>query len=146
MGDLEEISNDVTSSPESDDNDRILDEHEKMEKSKILYANKYQKFVDWRKTHLNTNSSTEDVLLEYFKCLSEKSLPSTLYSVYSILRKLILQEEQIDITSYFELKKFLSTNAKGFKSRKTEYFTAKNICDFINNAPDEKYLASKVKF
>lgn len=113
-------------------------------KSKIRYLTKYKSFCEWRTKKFNTNVATEDMMLNYFKELAEKSQPSTLYSVYSLLKTMLLQAEKTDISTYAELKKFLSTKSKGFKSKKAEHLTAQNVSDFVKFAPNKKYLASKV--
>lgn len=35
-------------------------------------------------------------------------------------------------------------NSAGLEQKKTSFLTAQNICDFIKNAPNKKYLAIKV--
>lgn len=147
MSDSEEISDDNSLSSASCDDDSKEDPDSGLvsDKSKGNYNSRYRLFVEWRKKYSNTNDLTEDVLLAYFKELSDKNyLPSTLWSIYSILKTMLKEKENFDITGYLNLNDFLKEKSRGFKSKKALHLTAKNVSDFLNNAPDYDYLASKV--
>lgn len=148
MGDLEEIDGDNSSSPESEEENEPEDEPNLdtlPEKSKLQYLSRYKNFDEWRKKNLNTSASTENVLLSFFEEMSKDHLPSSLWSTYSILKTMLRLQEQLDITPYKKLYNFVKEKVRGFKSKKAEHLTAKNVSDFINNADDDDYLIHKVR-
>ncbi|XP_012258559.2 uncharacterized protein LOC105687471 [Athalia rosae] len=112
-------------------------------KSRTRYESIYDKFVEWRKKK-NTTSFSENVLMTYFNELSKTLKPSTLWSQYSMLKSTIISRDDIDISSYTNLTAFLKRQATGFKSKKSKVLTSHDVEEFLNKAPDMKYLATKV--
>lgn len=108
-----------------------------------VYMNKYKAFVDWR-SGIGFNTTNEKILLDYFAKLSTSYSPSTLYCIYYMLKTVLKEKEQIDISSFEQLNLFLKQKCDRHEPKRIERLTAKNIRDFINSAPDEKYLATKV--
>lgn len=53
-------------------------------------------------------------------------------------------KNNINIDEYAKLKSLLKRKSGGFKSKKSRVFSAKNVEDFLNTAPDNQYLATKV--
>lgn len=45
-----------------------------------------------------------------------------------------------------KLKAFLKTKSLGYKAKKFKVFTQEEVSKFITEAPDETYLAAKVRF
>lgn len=113
------------------------------EKSKEKYLCAYNKFLEWQKKK-NTRSFSENVFLAYFSELSKTCKPSTLWSCYSMLRSVISTKENINMKNYTKLIAFLKKQSVGFKSKKSKVFSSENIEKFLNEAPDEIYLAAKV--
>lgn len=92
--------------------------------------------------------ANEKVLVDYFEELSNKYAPSTLWVCYSMLKAMLSKKEGVNIEKYSELLKFIKnkqslSNAKP-RDKNAGVLKVQNVYDFINNAPDEKYLAAKV--
>lgn len=51
----------------------------------------------------------------------------------------------MNIGEYKQLAAFLSKNSKGFKSKKSKILEPEQIDLFLKQAPDNKYLAMKVR-
>lgn len=113
-------------------------------KSRERYELAYQKFMEWRLKN-NIQSFSENVMLAYFQELSEKMKPSSLWAFYSMLRTTININNNVNIATYSKLIILLKRKSDGFKSKKSKVLTAKNINDFLENAPDSQYLLMKVR-
>lgn len=113
------------------------------EKSKNQYNAVYVKFIEWKTLH-NAKTFSETVLMAYFQELSETYRPSTLWSKYSMLKAVIKLKHDIDIKTYTRLTAFLKRQSAGFQSKKSKVLTAEQIETFINEAPDQQHLATKV--
>lgn len=115
--------------------------------NKARFVKTYKDFIKWRET-MKLESTTESVLLNYFEHLSSIELPTVLQNIHSMLKTMLILEEGLDINQCATVNLFLENLARKKISletlRKNAIFTSKNISDFINNAPDEKYLATKV--
>ena len=59
------------------------------ETSRIRYLQQYEKFIQWQRSQ-ETTSISENVLLAYFLELSERYVPTTLWSYYSMLHSTFL--------------------------------------------------------
>lgn len=131
--------------PDSMDTAKYASESLLPSKSRERYETTYQKFMDWRLEN-NTNSFSENVLLAYFQELSNQMKPTTLWSIYSMLRTTLNIYNNLNITAYAKLTDFLKSNSYGFKSRKSKILSSKQIDEFLKNAPDKEYLFMKVIF
>lgn len=114
-------------------------------KSREQYERAYKLFTDWRKDS-KTDSLSENVLLAYFQHLSARLKPSSLWSIYSMLRSTINVKNNTDISKYKRLCAFLKRTADGYKPKKSKILTPQQIKEFISTAPDEKYLFTKVNY
>ncbi|XP_044260682.1 uncharacterized protein LOC123008751 [Tribolium madens] len=114
------------------------------EKSKKRYETTYKLFKDWCLTKNNAPVS-ESLLLTYFQ---EKGSilksPSSKWCEYSILKTTIFINENIDISKYLKLRAFLKRQNAGYKPKKSNTFSRETINQFLEQAPDEKYLLMKV--
>lgn len=113
-------------------------------KSRQIYMKTYDKFLSWRKEK-QVNTFTESVLLSYFDELSKKLQPSTLWSVYSMLKATLQMKHNVNVQSYTKLTALLKRLSSGHKCKKSKVLTANNVETFLNTAPDDKYLATKVR-
>lgn len=113
-------------------------------KSRERYETVYRKFMEWRLRN-NIKSFSENVMLAYFQELSEKIKPSSLWAFYSMLRTTINMNHNVNIATYSKLIILLKRKSDGFRSKKSKVLTAKNINDFLENAPDSQYLFIKVR-
>lgn len=113
------------------------------EKSTDRYLQAYQNFMLW-KTSKNANSFSESVFLAYFMELSQKYKSSSLWCYYSMLKSTVKTKHGIDIKSYSNLLAFLKRRSSGHVSKKSKVFSADNVKKFLKEAPDCRYLATKV--
>ena len=62
-----------------------------------------------------------------------------------MLKSTIKVKNGIDIGQYHRLTAYLKRNATVYEAKKSEILTKQQICDFLVKAPDEIYLAIKVR-
>ena len=115
-------------------------------KSKDRYVQAYNAFVEWQVANNVKNLFSESVLLAYFQEQSKKYCPSTLWSMYSMLRSIIHLRHKVNIKNYAQLLSFLSNSSKGYKPVKAKIFTDDEIARFLDKAtPDSEWLLHKVR-
>lgn len=114
------------------------------DKSKILYVKSYNKFKSWRKNVAKTNSFKEDVILVYFRHLSNHYSATSLWAFFSMLKTCIITFHQIDIGAYKRVILFLKKCMAQHVVKKSAVFTREHIVTFLNEASDAEYLDSKV--
>ncbi|KAJ6650165.1 hypothetical protein Bhyg_05410 [Pseudolycoriella hygida] len=112
------------------------------EKSSKRYDETYNRFIDWRKQQ-GTESFVEEVFLAYFEDKSQHYAPSTLWSIYSMLKSKMIANHNIDISRYSRLLTFVKTKNVGFQSKQTSVFTPEEIKKFLLEAPDSEFLVIK---
>lgn len=122
---------------------RITTENLLPAKSKKVYESVYKSFMEWRDSK-KTSSFSENVILAYFGELSEKYKASSLWTHYSMLRSTLEIHHNIKLDTYGKLRAFLKRKSDGYKAKKAKTFTPEQINSFIQNADDQKYLATKV--
>ena len=113
------------------------------EKSKKFYELTYRKFMKWRERK-QCRSFNEDVFGAYFGELAKDKKPSTLWAQYSMLRAMLVNKNNIDISKYLNLRAFLKRKSDGYHPKKSNTFSKEQIIKFINEAPDHVYLLTKV--
>lgn len=112
-------------------------------KSKLVYLSTYEKFCTWQQSK-NCSSISEKLLMAYFEEISKTKASSTLWSTYSMLKKTIRQYNNVDIKTYSNLIDLLKVEGKGFQPKKSKVLSADDINKFLTDAPDKKYLSTKV--
>ncbi|XP_063544508.1 uncharacterized protein LOC134752749 isoform X2 [Cydia strobilella] len=112
-------------------------------KSKDRYIYAYENFITWRKDK-NTDSLNEDVMLSYFEEMSAKYKPSTLWAMYSMLKCGLKRNHDICMENYRRVVALLRNLNKGYVCKKLKALSIENVEKFIDEAPDDKYLATKV--
>lgn len=150
-----DVDNLVSSDDESADEEEIRKSFEararEIEKetvpprSKNKYVNCYETLVGWQKQQ-KTTSFDENVLLVYFKELSEKYSPGTLWPKWSMLKSILRIRHEININNYVTLKAFLRQKTRNYKPKQAATFSYEEIHRFLDEAPDFIYLALKVRF
>ncbi|XP_051158529.1 uncharacterized protein LOC127279911 [Leptopilina boulardi] len=83
--------------------------------------------------------------MAYFSHLSNrmKIKASTLWSIYSMLKSSLKSKNDINIENYSKLTVFLKNQSKGYRLKKSKILSNDEIEKFINEAPDQEYLAKK---
>ena len=114
-------------------------------KSTKRYEQQYKEFCKWKMKY-NTTLISENVLLAYFKELSTKRAPNTLWSTWSMLRTMLITRENINIKSFTQLKSFLTTTSRGYEPNKAKVFTDNQLDEFLEKAPNATYLVHKASF
>lgn len=129
--------------PETSNTPKIINENLLPSKSKQRYIATYDSFVQW-KINKKANTFSEDVFLAYFGELAEKYKPSSLWAIYSMLKTTLMTKHCVNIKNYANLMAFLRKKSDGFISKKSKVLSAEHVEKFLNDAPDAKYLATKV--
>lgn len=83
-------------------------------------------------------------LIVYFKELTKRLTPSTIWGTWSTLKKTLNTRENIDFSKFQNLKSLVKGNSKGHKSKKSLVLKWDEIMKFMNDAPDKKHLDEKV--
>jgi integrase len=114
-------------------------------KSRKVYDFTYRRFLKWAEQQKASHYS-ENVLLTYFNHLSnnEHLKSSTLWSHYSMLKAELNINHNIRLGKYTKLLAFLKRKNAGYKPKKTKILSKQQVDNFLHNAPNEKYLATKV--
>lgn len=114
------------------------------EKSKKRYEIVYMDFMDWR-SRKNIASFNENVCLHYFKDLAETYTPSSMWTRYSMLRSTLSLNHNINLETYSKLREFLKCKSEGYEGKKMKAFSPEEVSKFLDEAPDDTYLAAKVE-
>ncbi|KAJ8911546.1 hypothetical protein NQ315_012799 [Exocentrus adspersus] len=112
-------------------------------KSKEVYSSEYEKFINWM-TENCVEHISETVLLGYFSDLSENFSPSSLWSKYSMVKKTLMVNKNINIANYHKLIEYLKQGSKGYQPKKSKTLSRENVLKFIHEAPNETFLMKKV--
>lgn len=114
-------------------------------KSAERYMLVYDTYQKWKQENKKALSPCDESnLIVYFKSLSAKLSPSTLWSVFSMLKSTLCARDNIDITKFQKLKGLIKNNSKGHKPKKSAVLTWDEVMEFLNNAPDYDHLIHKV--
>lgn len=112
-------------------------------KSRDRYLQTLNNFKNWA-DEKKVSNWTETVMLAYFQGLESSLASSTLWSTFSMLKATILAERNVDIGKYPKLVAFLKRKNEGYKAKKASVFTPQEIEQFLREAPDDNFLATKV--
>lgn len=147
---------DESSSDSSADEEDVLknfDEEAKLivqsetlpKKSSERYLLVYHAYKKWQEEHKNLlSNSDENNLIVYFNSLKARLKPPTLWSIWSMLRKTLNTNDNVDISNFLNLKSLIKNNAKGYKPKKSCVLKWDQIMKFMTEAQDQNYLATKV--
>ncbi|KAK4885055.1 hypothetical protein RN001_001326 [Aquatica leii] len=112
-------------------------------KSRAQYEKEFNKFQEW----CNGNKIkvvSENVMLSYFDIQQKKYKPSTLWSIYSMLKCCLNMYKDVDISKYNKLQALLKRTSAGYAPKKSKILEEEEINKFIQEADDRTYLAMKV--
>ncbi|KAL7299685.1 hypothetical protein TKK_0007442 [Trichogramma kaykai] len=114
-------------------------------KSSERYLLVYDAYKDWQKEHAKSLSNSEEKnLIVYFSELKLKLKPTTLWSIWSMLKKTLATRDDVNINNFITLKSLIKNNSKGYKPTKSAVLKWDEIKKFMNEAPDFVYLGTKV--
>ena len=89
-------------------------------------------------------SYSENVMLAYFTHLASKLKSSSLWAQYSMIKTELNVKYNVDIAKYNKWLAFLKQPDKGYRPKKSKVFTKKQFNDFLKEAPNQIYLATKM--
>ncbi|KAL1115076.1 hypothetical protein AAG570_007107 [Ranatra chinensis] len=112
-------------------------------KSKVLYESAYNDLIKWAGDNKVTRF-TESALLDYFGQLAKYYKGSTLWSKYSMLKKQLVAKHNVHLAIYYKLISFIKRTNSNYSPKKSRALTREQFDDFIDNAPDDDYLSTKV--
>ncbi|CAG5090893.1 Protein of unknown function [Cotesia congregata] len=114
-------------------------------KSSDRYLLVYNTYKKWREDNKNSlSSSEENNLIVYFEELKLKLKPPTLWSIWSMLKKTLNVNDDVNIGNFLNLKSLIKSNAKGYKPRKAFVLRWNQIIQFMKEASDQTFLVMKV--
>jgi hypothetical protein len=112
-------------------------------KSRKIYEKQYQSFLKWC-NEKNVEVYSENALLVYFNEKSKVFRSSTLWSHYSMLKAMLNNNHDIDISKFTKLISFLKRKNDDYKPKKSKILTSEQVDMFLTKAPDNEYLMTKV--
>uniref|UniRef100_A0ABD2WHR4 Uncharacterized protein n=1 Tax=Trichogramma kaykai TaxID=54128 RepID=A0ABD2WHR4_9HYME len=119
-------------------------------KSSERYLLVYDAYKDWQKEHAKSLSNSEEKnLIVYFSELKLKLKPTTLWSIWSMLKKTLATRDDVNINNFITLKSLIKNNSKGLlnllrEPTKSAVLKWDEIKKFMDEAPDFVYLGTKV--
>jgi integrase len=112
-------------------------------KSRIKYEKTYELFKSWCSSK-KVNNVTENVLIAYMSTRSKTLAPSTLWSIYSMLKTTLNVKENLDISRFNKLTAFLKQQNVGYKPKKSKILNKDEVKTFLLTAHDDVHLLHKV--
>jgi len=113
------------------------------EQSKGKYEAEYRKFCEWAEEK-GVKTFDEDVFLAYFLKLSTTYVPTSLWSIYSMLRSTMDVHRNIRLEHFTKLYSFIKRKNVGYNPKKARVFKASEVKQFLETALDEQWLVHKV--
>lgn len=115
------------------------------DKSADRYLKDYDKFNSWRVEN-QANSSSETVILAYLTYLHKTKTyaPTTMWSIFSKLTKIIQIKENTDISQCKQALAFLKKVNIGHTPKQSSMLAPEHVQKFFDEAPDKDYLLEKV--
>ena len=111
--------------------------------SKEIYDRWYMLFKIWQNTN-NLNNINEDNLFLYIDKISQKYAPSSLWTIYSCIKKKLLVEESIDISNYLKVIALLNVKNNEYLAKNATIFTREDVDNFLEKAGNDLYLREKL--
>lgn len=125
----------------------VVREQRLPEKSRDDYLKAYDDFLKWHKMkHVPDGYVTSNVVMAYFKDLSEAYAPSTMASRLSMLKATLMLKNQMAASIDWEpLEKWVYTKRDKWDAKKSAIFTRAQVDAFIS-LQDEHLLMKKIAF
>lgn len=102
-----------------------------------------EKFLKWAQEQ-SAYSYSENVMLAYFSHLAKTLKSSSLWARYSMIKAELNIKHNVQLAKYTKLLAFLKRQGEGYKPKKSKVFTKEQFDEFLHNAPNSIYLATKV--
>lgn len=134
MSDSEEI---ICTPPQLREAAESLEKDLLPKKSRARYDKVYDVFKSWCSQKGVKKAVSETIVLAYFSEIAKIKKPSTLWSIYSMLRTTLNIKDKVDISKFSKLLAFLKQQNLGYVSKKSSTFSSENIAAFLKNAPDD---------
>ena len=100
-------------------------------KSIDRYEHAYHQLETWKGEHsVPSDQFSETLFLGYFSHLSEHYASSTLWSIYSMLHRIVSVKTGVDIKSYARLHLFLKVKNTGHQAKKSARLHDKTLSGF----------------
>jgi integrase len=113
--------------------------------SRLKYERTLASFYSWKSEKgIHSSLVTENIVLAYLFELSTSYAPSTMWTLYSMLNKMVQLKEGVNISTFPKVLAFLKKGSSSYKSKKSAIFSRDHIEQFIRTADNEKYLHVKV--
>lgn len=115
-------------------------------KSKAKYEKAYSTFLAWcAQNNVPDKYFTANILIAYFEHEKKTKAPSTLWSIYSKLKKTLLARESVDIGSktFKVVKEQIKSYGVDYQPKKSLLFSLEEIYTFCRDSDDQIYLAMK---
>lgn len=104
-------------------------------KSKDVYEKAYARFMAWLASQ-GTDRISENTLLPYFREMLKEKKPTTMWSEYSALKKMLRVRHAIDISAFASISDTLKQESKRHQKKKAATFTSEQVDEFLEKAPD----------
>lgn len=114
-------------------------------KSSDRYEKEFNKFLAWLTENGGSKEYiSQNILLAYFQTLAKDFKPSTLWSIFSMLHKMLGIQLSLDLGRMPILKDYLKQLDGKAKKKKSAIFSRENIEQFLRTTPDNEFLLDKV--
>jgi hypothetical protein len=104
------------------------------EKSKERYIIAYEKLLKLRKIN-KTKSLSENVFLTNFNKFFTEIKPSTLWSIYLMLKSITNMKHNTNVGTYLKLQVFLKRKSSGLKVKNSKVLTSTDIKNTLTKLP-----------
>jgi integrase len=104
-------------------------------KSKEQYVKAELRFKQWL-TSKNTNKISETTLLAYFKEMLAVKAPTSMWSEYSLLKKMLRVNHKIDISQFTSISELLKQESRTHTKKKAATFTRGQVEQYLSSAPN----------
>lgn len=113
------------------------------EKSRPAYDKVYENYCIWKEKH-QIQKSSANVISAYILELQKNYQPSSIWTKISMLKTILMREEQFNVDDYPQIKNYLKKISKKHKPKKAYVFSQEDFLKFLRDAPNDYYLVHKI--
>lgn len=114
------------------------------EKSRNRYDSEYNSFNQWREKKAIRKMLNETVVLAYMSELAKIFKPSSLWTKFSMLKKSLLVNDNVDISTFGKVMAFMKNKNINYLPKKSKTLTVEECRKFLAEAPDDLLLCKTV--